>query len=280
MARGDQARGDRKILVPVPLAGSQICRVIAPSSSSVRAASGLDAALPQAAASAPMLIGGIEGESHVGQRDGRQGQAPQRRQPVEAAGSAGTRPPSSARPRAPSSWASPVPNSASSGGGQIGEGHAGDGAGEQERRIAELGIGRARDHPADVLDIADRGGCCATRSVRPSQIGPWRFRALPSAQSSISAARIASMPPAPASASRPHQHAAAGRRRGRAVAAGRPRRTDRASGRRRRRPGSGAFGEALAAQLGHQRGQHVAPRLRPCHQPGQRVRAHRRYRRR
>ena len=43
---------------------------------------GLDPALPKAPAPAPMLIGGIEGKCHVGQRDGRQRHPPQGRAPV------------------------------------------------------------------------------------------------------------------------------------------------------------------------------------------------------
>ena len=42
---------------------------------------------------------------------------------------------------------------------------------------------------------ANRAGCCTARRVSPSQIGPWLFKRLASAQSSMISPLIASIPP-------------------------------------------------------------------------------------
>ena len=134
---------------------------------------GLDAPLPQAAAAARVLIGGIEGEQPY-----RRARSPAAPGPTAATGdrtaaSAGRPAPSSPRRATPSDCApARPPNSGQQRRREVGQRHADDGAGEQERRIAQLGIGRARDHAADVVEIADRGaGCARARSGR-ARSGP------------------------------------------------------------------------------------------------------------
>ena len=165
-------------------------------------------------------------------------------------------------------------------GGQIGENHA-------ERPCREAGAANSRvGHRPSARPsggcprCADRGGCCGRDASGRAISGPGASGPCPCAQSSIRAPRIDSMPPAAASAcGRTSMHPPA------AAAVARSRRLD---------PGKRvehleeedegrdqtSFGEALAAQLGHQRGQHVSPRLRPSRPAWPGHRARRRYRRR
>ena len=103
-----------------------------------------------------------------------------------------------------------------------------------------------------------------TRSVNPSQIGPCALSALARAQSSISAPRMTSMPPALRKDVGAHQHAAAG---GRGDCALRPVHPgERIEHLEEEDEGRnvGVLGEALAAQLDHQRRQHQAAWLSAC----------------
>ena len=95
-----------------------------------------------------------------------------------------------------------------------------------------------------------------TRSVNPSQIGPWALSTAAEAQSSIRAPRMMSMPPASRKNVGADQHAAAGGGRHRAlppIHAGERVKHLKEEDECR---DIGALGEALAAQLHHQRCQH------------------------
>ncbi len=104
---------------------------------------------------------------------------------------------------------------------------------QRQRIVAELGIGGTGDHVGDRAPIII--GANALRAVGEAEPDrPLLLEPRPNAQSSISASRIAAMPPARSSASRrtSMQPPAAA-----AVRPDRSRgRTDRASGRRTRRP--------------------------------------------
>ena len=154
----------------------------------------------------------------------------------------------------------------------------GDGAHQHQRRIAELGVGRARDHAADRSRNRHRDGCCTARWVRPSQIGPCRLRRRAERAIVDQRRRGSRRCRRPLQRIAADQHAAAG-------------------GRRRRiapvHPGEGIehleeedeggdqqpLGEGLAAKLGHQRDQ-VSRRARRAQPGGGALSGHGRYRHR
>ena len=119
-----------------------------------------------------------------------------------------------------------------------------------------------------------------TRSVRPIQIGPCALSSF--RQRAIVDQGAADRRHAAGFAQRiaAHQHAAAGRRGGGAARIVGP--GERIEHLKEEDEGRDehALGEALAAQLHHQRGEHEPPASRPRDEPRQRIRARRRYRRR
>ena len=208
-----------------------------------------------------MLIGGIEGERHIGCGDRRQRHSPQRRHAIEAQDrleSQGHELPCG------------EPEDLRQAGGQdrqqdrkqIGDGQTRNGSKKDQRRILQLRISGAGHHFADVLDR--RIGADAAHAIgqadpnRAVRLEPLGERAIVD-QSVADGGHPAGCPQGLA----PHQHAAAGRCR------------DAAS--RIVRPGEGiehlkeedeggnehALGKALAAELRHQRGQHRAAGARP-----------------
>ena len=150
---------------------------------------------------APDLDRRLHGEAGVERPDQPAGPGPTAASGGRSAASAGSAAPSAPRPRAPGhapgrrrtspaaarpdrSAAMPTTVPASS-----------------QRRIAELGVGRARDHPADLADACVGPQADRVRSGR-ARSAPAPSCSAPRAQSSMISPRIAAMPPAASSASR------------------------------------------------------------------------------
>ncbi len=138
---------------------------------------------------------------------------------------------------------------------EVGECHPDDGAGEQERRVAQLRIGRSRHHPADVLEV--RIGAGAEHALGEAE--PDRALRLEQLrQRAVVDQRVADRVDAARGLERvaAHQHAAAGGGRGRARGLVRPRERIEHLEEEDERRNEAALGKAVAAQLHHQRGEH------------------------
>ena len=229
-----QPRGDGEILVAMalPERASRRRDHLHGAPRNVR----LDAALPRAAATAPVLHGQVEREARIDGGDCRQRQPPKRRSGGRDAGRLEAKAISAqaARPSHLRRSRSRTPPGAAARGRS--SAMPATAPASRSGRIAQLRIGRARHHAADVAECRIRPEACALAPSGRARSAPAASSAPPSAQSSISAPRIASSPPAAAAPSRRtsmHPPAAAAvRSRDRS-----PRRRDRASGRRRRRRG-------------------------------------------
>ena len=139
----------------------------------IASSSRLRAALPHAAAAAPVRRAPTASvQPRVERADRRQRQPPQRRAAIEAQHRLEAQRHQQPRPRAPSQRAAAVRRTARAAAARDRSAPARAASRQQQRRIVELGIGRARDHRADLAPAAIGPDADRRGRVRPSQIGP------------------------------------------------------------------------------------------------------------
>ena len=185
-----------------------------------------------------MPVGGVERIERVEQRDDRAAQCPIAATADRTAASAGMIAAIASQTASPRYCGQPYAKIASSGGARKVSAMPAVRRGKQQRRIAKLRVGRARDHPPDVGEASRRDGCCArarsgrARSGRPpSTSRPASNRRSRRCGCCRCRRRCAAHRRGPACSRRPPPPCWNW--------AGRPRRTGTASGRNRRRPARG-----------------------------------------
>ena len=217
-----------------------------------------------------MLIGGIQRERHIDRRNPRQRQPPERCHAIETQDRLESE--GHHQPRGdPEDLRPAAGEDREQDRGEIGDGQAQHGARQQERRVAQLRIGGARDHAADVLDhrIAANAPHAIGQSDPDRTMGfePFRQRAIVD-QGAADRSHAAGFPeyfPA-------HQHAAAGCRGGGPTwIIGPGERVEHLEKENECRD-EHALGETLTAKLRHQRGQDITARSRPGRKFRERVR--------